>query len=477
MRILTNRRLVWLAAAIAFYFFYSLTFGVDLPGQVSSSQNTGGVISEPASTQETGNEHGGPVQEILLALIVILLVAKLGGDFFERFNQPAVLGELVLGMVIGNLHLLGFSVFEPFKQDITLEVLAQLGVIILLFEVGLETSVREMMNVGVTSFLVAAFGVIAPFFLGWGVGALFLPDVSVYVHVFIGATLTATSVGITARVLQDIGKTASREAKIILGAAVIDDVMGLVILAVVTGVITAAASGKGDGLSSGMVIWIVAKAVLFVVGAIVIGGFVLPRFFRAAVKMKVKGVFLSLCLLICFVLAWLAGQVGLAPIVGAFAAGLILEEVHFAGFRERGEHRIQELVEPIGTFLVPIFFVRMGMMVELSTFGQVEILGFAAVLTLAAILGKQVCSLAVFDKVTNRVAVGLGMIPRGEVGLIFAGIGAKLMYDGEPVVSASTYAAVVIMVILTTLVTPPVLKMSLLRGDRLTEEKSGPQGS
>ncbi len=459
MRLLSHRRLVLLIAIIGAYIFCGLALGQD------TVLSTTHEIAEEASHDEGGG-HGGPVLEILLALIVILLAAKLGGDVFERFGQPAVLGELIMGMIIGNLYLIGLDVFEPFKHDITLEVLAELGVIILLFEVGLESSVREMMKVGLASFMVAAFGVIAPFFLGWAVGAVFLPDESIYVHIFIGATLTATSVGITARVLKDIGKIRSREAKIILGAAVIDDIMGLVILAVVAGVITAVNSGAGDGISSGQVLWIIAKAVIFIVGAIVAGAFVLPRFFNLAFRLKVKGVFLSVCLMICFLLSYLAGQVGLAPIVGAFAAGLILEEVQYKQFRERGDHGIEELLEPISVFLVPIFFVRMGMMVELSTFAQIEILGFAAVMTIAAIISKQACSLAIFDKNTNRIAIGLGMIPRGEVGLIFAGIGAKLMLDGHPVIGSGTYSAIVIMVIFTTLVTPPALKASLLRGDK-----------
>jgi Kef-type K+ transport system membrane component KefB len=458
MRILTERRTILILAIMAVYLFFGLAIGS--PGDT-------GV--DPAAADSTAHEdsgHGGPVLSILLGLIVILLVAKLGGDIFERFGQPAVLGELVLGMLLGNLYLVGIDVFEPFKHDLTLEILAELGVIILLFEVGLESSVKEMMKVGMASFMVAVFGVVVPFFLGWGVGYWFLPEESMYVHIFIGATLTATSVGITARVLKDIGKIKSREAKIILGAAVIDDIMGLVILAVVAGIIGAINSGQGDGVSSGMILWIVAKAVLFIVGAIVVGSWVLPHYFRFAVRLKGKGVFLSFCLLVCFGLAYAAGKVGLAPIVGAFAAGLILDEIHFHQFREKGEHHIEELIAPIATFLVPIFFVRMGMMVELSTFARLEILGFAAVLTLAAILGKQVCSLAIFDKQTNRIAIGLGMIPRGEVGLIFAGIGAKLMLDGHPVISTGTYSAVVIMVIVTTLVTPPALKMSLLRGDK-----------
>ncbi len=464
MRILTNRRTIMLMAILAVYLVFGLAFG-------SPTEITG----EPAVTEATHDEsgHAGPVLGLLLQLIIILLVAKLGGDLFERFGQPAVLGELILGMLIGNLYLVGIDFLEPFKHDVTLEVLAELGVIILLFEVGLESSVKEMMKVGLASFMVAVFGVVVPFFLGWGVSYLFLPEESIYVHIFIGATLTATSVGITARVLQEIGKIKTREAKIILGAAVIDDILGLVILAVVAGIITAINSGAGDGISSGAILWIISKAVLFIVGAIVVGGWVLPHYFRFAVRLKGKGVFLSFCLLVCFTLSYLAGQVGLAPIVGAFAAGLILDELHYHKFREKGERTIEHLIEPIAVFLVPIFFVRMGMMVELSTFAQIEILGFAAVMTLAAILGKQVCSLAIFDRQTNRIAIGLGMIPRGEVGLIFAGIGAKLMLDGRPVIDAGTYSAVVIMVIITTLVTPPALKISLLRGEKKKLAQTG----
>lgn len=451
MRLITPNRATILIAILAVYVFYALAFaaGPDTTGQ---------------TPEEGGGGHGGPVLQVLIQLVVILLAAKLGGDLFERFHQPAVLGELVIGMILGNLGLIGFEFFEPFKHDITLEILAELGVIILLFEVGLESSVKEMMRVGVASFMVAIFGVVTPFFLGWGVGAWFLPDASLYVHVFIGATLTATSVGITARVLKDIGKIQTREAKIILGAAVIDDILGLVILAVVAGIIAAIGTPGSEGVSSLGILWIIAKALLFIVGAVIIGAKVLPHFFRFGFRLKVKGVFLSFALLVCFALAFIAGEIGLAPIVGAFSAGLILDEVHYKEFRDRGEHHIEELIMPIATFLVPIFFVRMGMLVDLATFGQIEILGFAAVMTVAAIIGKQTCSLAIFDRSINRVAIGLGMIPRGEVGLIFAAIGASLIDPaGHRVIAPSTYSAVVIMVIVTTMVTPPLLKWALAR--------------
>jgi len=445
-RILTTRRTI-IGIVVTFgYFLYNFAFA------------TAGETGEAAG-------HGGEVADVLLGLIIILLAAKLGGDLFERFKQPAVLGELIIGMLIGNLAMVGPEIFEPFKHSLTLDVLAELGVIILLFEVGLESSLKEMMKVGVASFAVATFGVIAPFFLGWGVAIFFLPEASIYVHIFIGATLTATSVGITARVLKDIGKIRTREAKIILGAAVIDDIMGLIILTVVVGIINAANTG-GDGVGSLDVFLIVAKALGFVVGSIIIGNMMMPQIFKFGSKSKVAGILLSIALLVCFLMAYLASLIGLAPIVGAFAAGLILDKFQYKDFTDRGEHSIDELVAPIGIFLIPVFFVKMGMMVDLSTFGDTSILAFAGVLTIAAIASKQACSLAIFDKSINRIAIGLGMIPRGEVGLIFVGIGAKLMLDNTPVISSGTYSAVVIMVIVTTLVTPPLLKISLLKDDK-----------
>ena len=219
-----------------------------------------------------GASAGGaeaPTAQILLALAVVLAAAKLGGDLSTRVRQPAVLGELVAGVLLGNLGLVGISWAEPFKTNVTLDTLAQLGVIILLFEVGLESTVRDMLNVGLTSLLVAVLGVVTPFALGWGVGAMLLPEHSAYVHAFLGATLTATSVGITARVLRDLGKSQSPEARVILGAAVVDDVLGLVILAVVSGMIQAA--NTGAALSYRDAALIVTKGALFLFGAVMLG--------------------------------------------------------------------------------------------------------------------------------------------------------------------------------------------------------------
>lgn len=416
-----------------------------------------------AASNDEGPVHGlAPF--VLLSLALMLLVAKLGGELFVKAGQPAVLGELVGGILLGSLSLFGVAWVEQLRADAVVAALAEIGVIILLFEVGLESNLGEMKAVGVSSLLVATLGVVAPFFLGWGVAAYFLPDEPTLGHVFIGATLCATSVGITARVLRDIGRLQTREASIILGAAVIDDVMGLLILAVVAGAIRAA--GEGGALAFTDVAVIALKSLAFLAGAILVGRYAVPHLFRGAARMQSRGVLVSSAVAFCFLLAWAAGAVGLAPIVGAFAAGLVLDEVHFEEFVVRGEQRVTELLAPVSALLVPVFFVLMGLKVDLRAFARFEILGFAAVLTLVAILGKQACSLGVVGRGVNRLAVGLGMIPRGEVGLIFAGIGATLWLPGAngarvPVVDAATFGAVVIMVLVTTLVTPPALKWAM----------------
>jgi Kef-type K+ transport system membrane component KefB len=414
----------------------------------------------PAIASES-SVHADPVANVALWLVVILLAAKLGGDLAVRIGQPSVLGELVVGVVMGNLALAGFSGLEPIKADPFIEMFARVGVLILLFEVGLESTVGQMLKVGWSSLLVAGLGVIAPFALGWAVGAWLLPDQSMYVHAFLGATLTATSVGITARVLKDLGSSQSDEARVILGAAVIDDVFGLVILAVVTSAI--AAADVGGSVATSDITLMIGKAAGFLVGALVLGVLFSKKLFSLASRLRSRGVLVAVGLAFCFFLSWLASLIGLAPIVGAFAAGLILEDVHYRDFVARGEHGLEELIHPISSFLVPIFFVLMGMRTDLGSFMQPGVLGLAAALTIAAIIGKQACALGVVGKGVDRLTVGLGMVPRGEVGLIFANIGLALSVAGERIISDATYSAVVVMVIVTTMVTPPALKWSLGR--------------
>ena len=414
-----------------------------------------------------------------LWIAVILIIAKTS-SFIERIGQPPVLGELIAGVVVGNLALLGINVFEPIKHDSIIAFLAELGVVILLFQIGLESNIQKMRAVGMRAFLVAIVGVIAPFILGTYVaGPLLLPGLNFNAYLFLGATLTATSVGITARVFKDLGKLQTKEAQIVLGAAVIDDVLGLVILGVISAIVTLGVVGVSS------IAWIIAKAVLFLVGAIVLGQIVAPYLGKGLAKIH-TGLGMKFTLAISFglVLAYLSEKIGLAPIVGAFAAGLVLDPVHFRYFKdpvivqdiktgmadadqtvkqrilnivEPHAHRhVEDLVEPLGHFLVPIFFVVTGLNVRLEMLFNLQILLVALGITAVAFIGKILSGL-VSGRV-RKIIVGFGMIPRGEVGLIFAVMGRSL-----GVVSEQTFSIIVIMIILTTLFTPPILTFLLKR--------------
>jgi len=401
-----------------------------------------------------------PAAKVVLALALIYLVALVFGEMAVRLGQPAVLGELVAGVAVGNLPLVGVDAFAFIATEPGIDLLARLGVLILLFEVGVESTVHQMLTVGARAVLVAVLGVAAPFAAGWVVGALLLPDETVYVHAFLGATLAATSVGITARVLKDLNRSDTREARMILGAAVVDDVLGIVILAVVTGVIAAADSG--GAMSYGAMGLILFQAIAFLVGAIVLGVWVAPRVVQWSSTLRTKGAALAVSLALCFLTAYLAYAIGLATIIGAFAAGLVLESSHYRPFKEQGHQSIEELLHPLLQALVPIFFVVMGMRTDLRAFTEPGVMSLALGLSVAAIVSKMVCGLGA-GSIVNRLAVGIGMVPRGEVGLIFANIGLGLTLAGAGVVSPTTYSAVVVMVIVTTMATPPALKWSFDR--------------
>jgi Kef-type K+ transport system membrane component KefB len=327
-----------------------------------------------------------------------------------------------------------------------------------------------MLKVGASSFVVAVLGVVAPSVLGIGVSWMFIrelpqqladlagPGFSLwYVHIFVGATLSATSVGITARVLKDLGKLRNQESKIILGAAVIDDVLGLMILAVVSAIVTAAVSGQP--LPLGSILRLLVTAVAFLGGALAIGVLLAPRILKQLAKLRTSGIMLISSILFAFALSYLSTLAGLAAIVGAYAAGLILEEVHFRSFRE--QITIEQLIRPVSTFLVPIFFVEMGIKVRLETLLDPSVIGLAASVTLVAIAGKQICALGVLERGLDRLTVGVGMIPRGEVGLIFARMGQSLN-----VIDNATFSALVVMVVGTTLIAPILLKQTILRWER-----------
>ena len=428
------------------------------------------VAIAPSFAGAAVDASSGPrVAHLALLLALVLVAAKIGGEVAARLHQAPVLGELLAGMILGNLPWLPL---RAIGADASLDLLAQLGVLLLLFEVGLESTVRGVLEVGVAAVRVAVLGTAGTFAAGYLLTRWLLPGASPAVHVFLGASLTATSVGITARVLKDLGQTRSREARTILGAAVIDDIIGLLGLALVSGWLTARAGGTTASAAS--LLWTLAKTVGFLATAIVIGVRVTPRLFALAAGLRTEGVLLALGLAFCFLLSWAASAMGLAPLVGAFAAGLVLEDFHSARFVARGERSLAQLGEPISGFLVPIFFVVVGMRADVRAFARPETLALAAALTCAAVVGKLACGLGV-PRGDNRLAVAFGMMPRGEVSLIFASLGMTLQLGGAPVLDHQAYSALVVVVVLTTLLTPVSLKWSFARARR--RPASGPGSS
>lgn len=405
--------------------------------------------------------QGDAIAPVLLALCVISLAAKLGGDLASRARQPAVLGELVAGIALGNLGHLGIGFAEPFKSEPAIDLLARLGAVILLFEVGLQSTVAEMRKVGASSFLVACIGVLAPWLLGWAAAGWLLPGASVYAHSFVGAALTATSVGITARVLADLGKASRTESRIVLGAAVIDDLLGLIVLTIMSGLV--AASGAQGSLSSASIVLTVNKGIAFLACALIFGIRLSPHVLRAASRLRSRGVLLTTALSLCFFFAWLANALGLAPIVGAFAAGLILEKAHYHAFLERGDPTLDASVESLSHLFVPVFFVQMGMRTDLGALMTPSTLLLGGVLIIVAMVGKLVSGLGALGPGLDRLTIGIGMIPRGEVGLIFANAGLGFSVGGKPVIDHGTYSALVLVVLVTTLITPAALAWSFAR--------------
>jgi Kef-type K+ transport system membrane component KefB len=396
-------------------------------------------------------EHGVAAQT-WLALAAMILAAKLGGELALRLRQPAVLGELACGVLLGNLPMRGLAEVAHGPE---IAFAAELGVMLLLFQVGLESSVREMSKVASRAGAVAVLGVIFPSILGIGASRLLLPDAPMPVHVFIGATMCATSVGITASVLKDAGALGTEEAKIILGAAVIDDVLGLIVLAVVSAVAL-----TGGGMPElGTLARIAGTALAFVVGALALGLWAFRRVYRVAAVLRAPHVLGAVSVAACLFLAGSSAAAGLAAIVGAYAAGLLLDDVSVRPFNdaaETGVHKIESFVAPIVAVFAPVFFVRTGMNVKLGGLDG-HTLVLALVLVVTAVVGKVASGLGVRGKSADRLTIGLGMMPRGEVGLIFADVGARIAPGGQPLFSPGIYAALVAAVFATTLIAPPAL--------------------
>jgi Kef-type K+ transport system membrane component KefB len=452
--------------------------------------------------------HADPVVPILIASIFITLGAALGGLLMKWLKQPAVLGELLVGLVAGNLgYYLGNPTLIVLREgdnlsrishlalnspvnlyDATLKILppgphaehiaallagpqgqsyisvysfvdivSRLAILILLFLVGLEISLVEMKRVGKSATYVALLGIVLPMALGLGTMKLLRPENSLAADLFIGGILTATSVGITARVLRDLGRDTTEEARIILGAAVIDDVICLIVLAVVSGLaVTGQISVASIALTTG-------KAALFLVASLGIGIWLMPKIVRRLATFGVQNLKLLFGVSFAFLLAWLANVSELATIVGAFAAGMVLNSFFD---REVEGASLHELLSPVESLVVPLFFVWMGIQVKLEAMASKDVLLAGLALTIVAVVGKVAAGWGCPPSM-NRLAVGFGMMPRGEVGLIFAGIG-----KGIGVVDEGLFSAVVLLVMVTTVLAPILLRATM--GESSTPAAASP---
>jgi Kef-type K+ transport system membrane component KefB len=420
---------------------------------------------------------------ILLSLVVIYLSSKIGGELSSRLDFPPVLGELVAGVIVGvsALHLIVFpdsgltaadsgimsvlrsiypltpaaatNIYESLSEIIS--VLAELGVIVLLFEIGLESDLRQLKEVGVQAAVVACVGVAVPFAAGTA-GLMAIFHVAAIPAIFAGAALTATSIGITSKVLSELGRLQSKEGQIIVGAAVIDDVLGIIVLAVVASL---AKTGEVDVLNA---VYLIIGATVFLVGAILLGGLFNKAFVAVVEIFKTRGNILIPAFIFAYVMAFLGNAIHLEAILGAFAAGLVLDE-------SDARDELDELIKPVADLFVPIFFVTVGAQADLGVLNPAiaanrEGLQIASFLIVVAIVGKIVTGWVVFGQPDiNRLAIGVGMIPRGEVGLVFAGIGSASGALDKPL-----QVAIIVMVILTTFLAPPFLRVAF--GDAIDPE-------
>ena len=424
---------------------------------------------------------------VLLSLVIIYLSSKLGSEIAKRLDFPPVLGELVAGVIVGvsALHLIVFpeggltandsivmqalslintltpeAVTDIFSsQSEVISVLAELGVIVLLFEIGLESDLRQLKEVGIQATLVACVGVVVPFVAGTA-GLMTIFGVPAIPAIFAGAALTATSIGITSKVLSELNQLKSKEGQIIVGAAVIDDVLGIVVLAVV------ASLAKTGEIDTGNVIYLIVSSTVFLFGSIFLGGVFNKFFVKTVEALKTRGNIVIPAFIFAFFMAFLGNAIHLEAILGAFAAGLVLDE-------SDARNELDELVKPIADLLVPIFFVTVGARADLSVLNPAVPenragLLIAVFLVAVAIVGKLVTGWAVFGQPgINRLAIGVGMIPRGEVGLVFAGIGSA-----SGVLSKPLEVSIIIMVILTTFLAPPFLRVAFGQQESSTSEST-----
>lgn len=454
-------------------------------------------VSIPAwAVDMNGDSAHDPVASLLLWVTVIFLSAIVGRILARCFAQPGVLGELLMGVLLGNLGYYfgsslfivlrdGSAVFEVLRELLTglslpqavahvipnpkaaqdmlaalsgpdgihlikigyvLDGFSRYGVIFLLFMVGLESSVDDLKKTGLAATKVALIGVVVPIALGYAVSMLLMPNEGFKAALFVAATLCATSIGITARVLTDMQQLHTREAKTILGAATLDDVLGLIILAVVSSIVVTGTVAPMD------IVQIVVSAAVFFIAGIAVGPWLVRRGLRWFKGFALWEAKLFVTFIFLMTMAWLATLVQLASIIGAFTAGLVLHDSFFDTEDSKQQRLdIRDVVAPLEAILAPLFFVLIGIQVKLETFLDTQVLIIAAALIAAAILGKLVSGWGA-AKGDDKLLIGIGMMPRGEVGLVFASIGRTL-----GVINDALFAAIVLMIMVTTFLAPPLL--------------------
>jgi Kef-type K+ transport system membrane component KefB len=372
---------------------------------------------------------------VLLSLFIMLAAAKLMAEIFERLKQPAVVGEILAGVIIGP------SVLGWVAPSDLLAILAEIGVIFLLFTVGLETKPQAIFRVGKRAAIVAVLGVALPFVAGYFIAVAW--DGSFAEAMFIGAAMVATSVGITARVLGSMGLLDKETSRIILGAAVIDDILGLIILSLVSAVSQGSVSYAGLAKTT-------AAAVLFTAFVALIGSKIMNRLAPSVERLKVSKPFFNLGLILCLGLSVASLYIGVAAIIGAFLAGMALAEA------TEEKTKMHRLTSGVTEFLVPFFLVSIGMQLDLAIFRDASVIALAIIVTIAAVVTKFVgCGLGAWGMTKREMAqVGVGMVPRGEVGIVVAQIGL-----GIGVISGQFFGAVLFMAVATTLIAPPLIKL------------------
>lgn len=449
---------------------------------------TGGVAY---AASESHASSGGAVHfGVVFAMFALLLIAGKVGNFVERFGQPAVVGELGFGVLLSALGYFGWGFIGEVSSNQIIAFMASLGALLLLFSIGLESNLTEMRSVGRSALLVALIGVVAPFVLGaYVIAPIFFGDASQMGQLFLGAAMVATSMGITASVLRSLGVSRTRAATTFLGATVIDDVLGLVILAVVS------ALAVGGVVTGGSVAVILLKAFGFLAGAILIGRLAAKPVSKLFSKIY-KGIGMKLTFAVSFALlfGYVAELFGLEPIIGAFAAGLILDQVHFNEFSDPeivhdlktldfkeekdreavtrliNKHKkmhVEDLVSNIGLVLIPVFFVHIGMQINFGSLLQPRLYVMAIAISIVAIFGKLIAGAAAKGSWREKMLVGMAMVPRGEVGLIFAATGKSL-----GVLSDELFSVIVLVVVITTFVALPLIKRFCytLYPDKFAEE-------